>query len=102
MTKNQQTGLSRNTIDKYYTKESIVKKCIIKLKKYITITNDDLIIESSAGNGSFINQIKKLCHNYIFYDLEPENSEIIKQDYLKFNYDSIPNNNLYKKNSYYR
>tara|TARA_Y100000389_G_scaffold13341_3_gene11903 strand:- start:1303 stop:2139 length:837 start_codon:yes stop_codon:yes gene_type:complete len=97
MTKNKQTGLSRNTIDKYYTKESIVKKCIIKLKKYITTTNDDLIIEPSAGNGSFINQIKKLCHNYIFYDLEPENSEIIKQDYLKFNYDSIPNNNLYKK-----
>ena len=85
--KKQKLGLSRNTIDKYYTNPAIVKKCIDAVKKYIQITKDDLIIEPSAGNGSFIDSIKTLCPNHIFYDLEPEHDEIIKQDYLRFEYD---------------
>jgi predicted RNA methylase len=43
-----------------------------------------LIIEPSAGNGSFISGIKSLTKHYIFYDIEPENNEIIKQDYLLY------------------
>jgi len=84
---NEQTkGLNRNTIDKYYTKNDVVDLCIKLIKKYIKINNNDLIIEPSAGNGSFIKSIKMLTNNYIFYDLEPENNEIIKQDYLLFNF----------------
>ena len=79
----QRKGLKRNTIDKYYTKLSVVKQCINLIKKYINISNNDLIIEPSAGNGSFIENIKKLSTNYKFYDLEPEHVEIEKQDFLK-------------------
>jgi predicted RNA methylase len=78
----QLKGLNRNTIDKFYTKESIVKECITIIKNTIEILSDDLIIEPSCGNGSFISEIKKLTNNYKFYDLEPENDEIEKQDYL--------------------
>jgi predicted RNA methylase len=86
MMKKQKLGLSRNTIDKYYTNKNVVNKCIAMIKKHISISKNDLIIEPSAGNGSFIDGIKTLCCNYIFYDLEPEHNEIIKQNYLEFNY----------------
>ena len=82
----QKLGLSRNTIDKYYTNPLIAKQCVDMIKNNINIAEDDLIIEPSAGNGSFINDIKTISSNHIFYDLEPENTEIVKQDYLTFNY----------------
>ncbi|ULY68608.1 putative DNA N6-adenine methyltransferase [Chlorella virus XW01] len=83
----QNKGLNRNTIDKYYTKKSITDKCIKLIKKYKIINDNDLIIEPSAGNGAFIENIKSLSKNYKFYDLEPENSEIIKQDFLELEID---------------
>ena len=64
-------------------------QCIEAIKKYINISKDDLIIEPSAGNGSFIESIKKITNNYKFYDLEPENKEIIKQDFLNFNFSDV-------------
>ncbi len=80
--KNQKTGLDRNTIDKFYTKPSIVQE----IKDWVEILNidynHDLIIEPSAGNGSFIPLIKEMTLNYKFYDLEPEHESIQKQDYL--------------------
>ena len=82
-------GLKRNTIDKYYTKDNVVELCLNHVKKYIQIKSDDLIIEPSAGNGSFITGIKSITSNFKFYDLEPENDEIIKQDYLLYNYGII-------------
>lgn len=65
--------------DKFYTKPSIALDCIKKLnlKKY------DRIIEPSAGNGSFSNQIPGVEA----YDLYPENNSIKKQDFLKFEAD---------------
>ena len=89
----QNKGLNRNTIDKYYTKNNIVELCLNFINNNIDINNDDLIIEPSAGNGSFILAIKSLTNNYKFYDLEPENDEIIKQDYLLLNYNDFNFNN---------
>lgn len=85
----QKKGLKRNIIDKYYTKDVVVEYCLNIFKKYIQINTDDLIIEPSAGNGSFITGIKSLTSNFRFYDLEPDNGEIIKQDYLLYDYDII-------------
>jgi predicted RNA methylase len=85
----QTKGLNRKTIDKYYTKDIIVELCLNLVKKYIHIDTNDLIIEPSAGNGSFISGIKTLSSHFIFYDLEPENPEIIKQDYLLCNYNEF-------------
>jgi len=96
MENKQQKGLNRNTVDKYYTKDTIVETFLDSIKKYVQINKDDLIIEPSAGNGSFIKGIKLLSNNCVFYDIEPENEEIIKQDYLLYvpidvisKYDSI-------------
>jgi predicted RNA methylase len=87
METNKQTkGLNRNTIDKYYTKDTVVESCLNMVKRYLQINSDELIIEPSAGNGSFIKGIKSLTNNYKFIDLEPDNDEIIKQDYLLYNF----------------
>jgi predicted RNA methylase len=91
----QSKGLNRNTIDKYYTKENIVNICLNIFKKYVEINIKDLIIEPSAGNGSFISGIKLLTDNYIFYDIEPEHDEIKKQDYLLYDYNEFKN--IYEK-----
>ncbi len=91
------TGLKRETIDKYYTADNIVKKCMELIKTNISITKNDLCVEPSAGNGAFIEAIKSLFMNYKFYDLEPENSAIIKQDYLTFAYDTLIKTNYNKK-----
>ena len=85
----QTKGLNRNTIDKYYTKDIVVELCLNLVKKYIQINPDELIIEPSAGNGSFITGIKSITSNFKFYDLEPDNDEILKQDYLLYDYNII-------------
>jgi predicted RNA methylase len=80
----QSRGLKRNTIDKYYTNNIAVELCLSFVKTHISISNGDLIIEPSAGNGAFISGIKLLTNNFVFYDLEPENAEITRQDYLTY------------------
>lgn len=91
MAAKQIKGLHRNTIDKYYTKESVVDYCINLVKEHLPIENDHLVIEPSAGNGAFISRIKTLTPNSIFYDLEPEHPEIIQQDYLLCNQQEFQN-----------
>ena len=89
------TGLNRDTIDKYYTKPSIVDYCCEIITQKLQIHPTDLIIEPSAGNGAFIPVIKTLSTRYIFYDLEPENAEIIKQDYLQYTHDKTNSENIH-------
>ena len=56
-------GLRRDTIDKFYTREEVVKDCMEQFCNRINISNQDICIEPSAGNGSFISsiQFKTLC-----------------------------------------
>ena len=77
-------------LDKFYTIPSYSKICIDKLFELYAITDFDLIIEPSAGNGSFYNQIDSV--NKIGIDILPEDSSIIKQDFFTYR---PP---LYKKN----
>lgn len=79
------TGLNRDTIDKFYTKAVVAQLCCDNIQNYISINPDiDVIIEPSAGNGSFIIELTKLSNNCLFYDIQPEHDTIVKQDYLLF------------------
>ena len=89
MSSKQTKGLKRNTIDKYYTKKSVVELCINYIKEKLLINENDLVIEPSAGDGSFIEAIKTISHNYEFYDLEPDNDDIVKQNYLDYDTSDI-------------
>ena len=92
------TGLNRDTIDKFYTKPSISKKCCEYFKQIIQINPEiDIIIEPSAGNGSFIPQILEMSYNCLFYDIEPEAELIVKQDYLNLDINSLDIPDLHTK-----
>ena len=73
-------------LDKFYTKKDVVLKCI----NYINFSLYDFVIEPSAGNGSFYNQIKH--NNKIGLDLKPESLGIICYDWFDYKID-----NQYKK-----
>ena len=79
------TGLKRDTRDKFYTKEAVAMECVALASEHLGIGENDMVVEPSAGNGAFISAIKQLCSNYRFYDLFPENTAIIQQDYLRLN-----------------
>jgi hypothetical protein len=85
----QHKGLKRNIIDKFYTKSDVASSCITLIKQHVTMNETDLIVEPSAGNGAFIDGIKLLSKHHLFYDLKPENADIIKQDYLTYDHREI-------------
>lgn len=72
---------NKHKLDKFYTKEEVVKDLICKLdiRKY------SVIIEPSAGSGAFssaLGDLKEDSTRLESYDLEPEGEGIIKQDWL--------------------
>lgn len=67
--------------DKYYTSKKLSKYCIDKTFEIIGEENITDIIEPSAGDGSFSEQLF-FC---TAYDIEPEHESIIKQDFLQLN-----------------
>jgi hypothetical protein len=72
-------------MDKFYTRPDVARKCCDIIKKHKLINADkDLIIEPSAGNGSFIRPIKNVlkAKHCAFYDISPAAKNIIKQDFL--------------------
>lgn len=83
MSNRQDTGLKRTTLDKYYTTPHIVSECIEMFKKTVQFSNNDVGIEPSAGNGSFIQAINSLFDTCHFYDTHPEHPDIQKQDFLE-------------------
>ena len=83
------TGLKRDTIDKFYTNLNIASQCIRWFNENINIKNTDVIIEPSAGNGSFIDGLRNISSNCLFYDIEPEHTDIMRQDFLEYSTSNI-------------
>ncbi len=75
--------IRKDGLDKFYTIPSCSKKCIDKLFELYDKSEFDLIIEPSAGNGSFFNQLD--CDNKIGIDISPEHDDIIKMDFFEYN-----------------
>jgi hypothetical protein len=76
-------NVRKEGLDKFYTIPCFSKKCIDKTFELYNKLNFDLIIEPSAGNGSFFNQLD--CSNKIGIDILPENKNIIKMDFFDYN-----------------
>jgi hypothetical protein len=70
-------------LDKFYTIPSISKKCLESIGSLYNWSIWDLVIEPSAGNGSFFTQIP--TSKKIGIDISPEHKDIIKQDFLTYN-----------------
>lgn len=69
-------------LDKFYTLPSCSKKCIDKVFSLYDISSFDLIVEPSAGNGSFFNQIDS--KEKIGLDIEPDSANVIKMDFFDY------------------
>lgn len=82
----QLVGLSRNkdnlSRDKYYTKPSLAEKYVNIFKEVINPTDNDIIVEPSAGDGSF-SDILRSHSNLYSYDIEPKKSYITELDFLQ-------------------
>jgi predicted RNA methylase len=73
----QKTGL-----DKFYTIPSISEKCISIVGRLYNWSEWDLVIEPSAGNGSFLTQLP--TQNRIGIDIAPEHDAILEQDFFTY------------------
>ena len=88
------SGLNRVSNDKFYTKSEVVSLCIDHLKQLININSKDLIIEPSAGDGSFTKKLKKLGCNVYSTDIVPENDlEVMYGDFFNVRTLLLPNMN---------
>lgn len=68
-------------LDKFYTKPEIVDKCLSHFSE-TEWEEWDLIVEPSAGNGSFL--LKIPSKNKIGLDISPEHPDIIKKNFFEF------------------
>ena len=75
-------AVRENGLDKFYTVSSIAEKCIASVGFLYNWNSWDLVIEPSAGNGSFLHKIPTLKR--IGIDIAPEHSDIVQQDYLTY------------------
>jgi len=64
--------------DKFYTKKEVVKE----LLQYFNFSLFDIVIEPSAGSGSFSKEINH--KNLISLDINPDNNNIQKMDWFDF------------------
>jgi hypothetical protein len=69
-------------LDKFYTVPSVAKECLQKVGDNYSWDSWDLVVEPSAGNGSFFLQIP--TSKKIGIDLLPEDSQLLKQDFFTF------------------
>ena len=78
----------KQSLDKFYTKVGVAQECLslLNMKEY------DLVIEPSAGNGSFLNCINH--KNKIGMDIQPESNDIIQCDWFDYDIPDIYKNVL--------
>ena len=69
-------------LDKFYTIPAISEKCLSSIGSRYKWSDWGLVIEPSAGNGSFLTKIP--TSKRLGIDISPEHKDIIKQDFLTY------------------
>jgi hypothetical protein len=69
-------------LDKFYTIPAVAEKCLAAIGSKYKWSDWDLVIEPSAGNGSFLTRIP--TDRRIGIDISPEHKDIIEQDFLTY------------------
>ena len=70
------------TLDQFYTKPHISLQCYDKLKEHINVDDFDIVMEPSAGTGSFYKLLPEDKRYGI--DLEPKCEAVIKMNFFDF------------------
>ena len=69
-------------LDKFYTIPSISEKCLAAISSRYEWNRWDLIVEPSAGNGSFLTRIPST--KKVGIDIAPEHPDILKKDFFDY------------------
>lgn len=69
-------------MDKFYTIPAIAEKCLASVGSRYAWSTWDLVIEPSAGNGSFLTRIP--TEKKLGLDISPEHKDILTQDFLTY------------------
>jgi predicted RNA methylase len=91
----KKTGKNRDPKDQFYTNPGISEYCINVFQKTADIDVDDILLEPSAGSGSFSDILIEQCYNVDAYDIEPKKEYIKKQNYLELNYTKYNDKNVH-------
>jgi hypothetical protein len=73
----------KDLLDKFYTKPEVASFLVKELKNIVDLSSYDLILEPSAGNGSFSNLFKN-NNALVSLDINPENNDILEMDFLTY------------------
>ena len=68
-------------LDKFYTNPKVAKNFVDIINDHFPLANYDLVIEPSAGNG---NILQYLPSGSLGLDIEPEDTNILKQDFFEY------------------
>jgi hypothetical protein len=77
------TGKNRITTDQFYTNRDVSSKCIQLLLKTVVINESDIIIEPSAGEGSFSDYFHQNEYHLHAFDIEPKKEYIKTQNFFE-------------------
>ena len=69
-------------IDKFYTIPAISEKCLNRVGERYEWSTWDMVVEPSAGGGSFFTRIPTI--KKIGIDIAPTHTDILKQDFLTY------------------
>jgi len=73
-----------SSLYKFYTKSATAQSCVSNFLSRVPIQKNDLIIEPSSGDGSFLKPLKSIKCNKIFLDIAPENKQIKQANFLEW------------------
>lgn len=71
-------------IDQFYTKPATAQSCVYDFVSSVSLEEKDLIIEPSAGNGSFMEPLNSIKCEKVFLDIAPKNTKTKKVDFLSW------------------
>ena len=72
-----------NNLDQFYTNPVYAQKFFETIKTVLDIDAADILLEPSAGSGSFLNLMDE--HKRIGIDIDPKYNEIVRCDFLNWN-----------------
>jgi 16S rRNA A1518/A1519 N6-dimethyltransferase RsmA/KsgA/DIM1 with predicted DNA glycosylase/AP lyase activity len=73
----------KSHLDQFYTNPEVAQRCVEKVLEVVAPEHRALMVEPSAGNGSFTEYLKLKHIPFISIDLEPKQPYIIEADFLK-------------------
>ena len=89
------TGLLRNTTDEFFTNTDVALSCIKLFREHIEPSPNDIIIEPSAGSGSFS---LHLHGNIYAFDIKSRHDSIMEKDFLTLPYSDWFQDTIISKN----